>query len=75
MRAAGRAGSSSEELNGGKGRRRNQAAQRNSWKGINGAGSITMQPGDKFIIDTLQCTGAWNGIAGGSGGILTILES
>jgi len=42
---------------------------------INGAGSITMQPGDKFIIDNLNCTCAWNGIAGAAGGILTILES
>ena len=30
---------------------------------VNGAGSITMQPGDKFIIDTLACTTQWNGIA------------
>lgn len=42
---------------------------------INGPGSITMQPGDKFIIDTLNCTAGWNGIAGGGGGVLTILES
>ncbi len=42
---------------------------------INGAGSITMAPGDKFIIDTLNCTCAWNGIASGAGGVLTILES
>jgi hypothetical protein len=42
---------------------------------INGAGSITMQPGDKFIIDTLNCTCAWNGIASGTGANLTILES
>ena len=42
---------------------------------INGAGSITMQPGDKFIIDTLACTCAWNGIASGAGAVLTILES
>ena len=42
---------------------------------INGAGSVTMQPGDKFIIDTLQCSTAWNGIASGTGGQLTILES
>jgi hypothetical protein len=41
---------------------------------INGAGSITMQPGDKFIIDTLACTCAWNGIASGTGGALSILE-
>jgi hypothetical protein len=42
---------------------------------VNGAGSITMQPGDIFVIDTLQCTTAWNGIASGTGGNLTILES
>ena len=41
---------------------------------INGAGSITLQPGDKFIIDNLACTSAWNGVASGPGGILTILE-
>jgi hypothetical protein len=40
---------------------------------INGAGSITIAPGDKFIIDNLLCTTAWNGIASGSGGVLTIL--
>ena len=42
---------------------------------INGAGSITMQPGDKFIIDTLQCTSAWNGIAAAANAALTMLES
>lgn len=42
---------------------------------INGAGSVTMQPGDKFIIDNLNCTCAWNGIAAGAGAVLTILES
>jgi len=42
---------------------------------INGAGSITMQPGDLFILDSLQCTTAWNGIASAAGGNLTILES
>lgn len=41
---------------------------------INGAGSITMQPGDKFIIDNMQCTSAWNGIANQAGGVLTITE-
>lgn len=41
---------------------------------INGAGSITMQPGDKFIIDNLACSCAWNGIAAGAGGALTVLE-
>src|ERR1700704_2640426 len=33
---------------------------------INGAGSLTLNPGDKFIIDNLACTGAWNGIASGA---------
>lgn len=42
---------------------------------INGAGSITMQAGDKFVIDTLACTTQWNGIASGAGGVLTVLES
>ena len=42
---------------------------------INAPGSITMQPGDKFIVDTLNCTTQWNGIASGAGGALTILES
>jgi hypothetical protein len=42
---------------------------------INGAGSITMQPGDIFVLDSLQTTTAWNGIASGSGANLTILES
>lgn len=41
---------------------------------INGAGSITMQPGDKFIIDNLSCTTAWNAIASGTGGTLTMYE-
>lgn len=41
---------------------------------INGAGSITLQPGDKFIIDNLACSIGWNGIASGTGGVLTILE-
>ena len=42
---------------------------------INGAGSITMQPGDTFVIDTMNCTCAWNGIASGAGGVLSVLES
>lgn len=42
---------------------------------INGAGSITLQPGDKFIIDTIQCTTSWNGIAAAAGAVLTVLES
>lgn len=41
---------------------------------INGQGSVTIQPGDKFIIDNLNCTGAFNGIASGASGILTIWE-
>jgi hypothetical protein len=40
---------------------------------INGAGSVTLQPGDKFILDNLQATAPWNGIASGAGGVLTIL--
>lgn len=40
---------------------------------INGAGSVTLQPGDKFIVDNLSATSAWNGIAGAAGGVLTIL--
>ena len=43
--------------------------------GINLPGSITMQPGDKFIVDTLNCTTAWNAIASATGLALTILES
>src|SRR5438445_1923556 len=39
---------------------------------INGAGSITMAPGDKFIVDTLACTCAWNGISSGAGGAVTV---
>ncbi len=42
---------------------------------INGAGSVTMQPGDKFIIDTMAPTCAWNGIAQSTPGALTIFES
>lgn len=41
---------------------------------INGAGSITLAPGDKFIIDNLPCQCAWNGIASGAGGVVTFLE-
>ena len=40
---------------------------------INGPGCITLAPGDKFIIDNLLCTTAWNGIASGAGGALTFL--
>lgn len=42
---------------------------------IGGAGSITMAPGDKFIIDTFNCTNAWVGISAAAGGVLTVLES
>ncbi len=41
---------------------------------INGAGSVTMQPGDKFIFDTVAATCAWNGIAQSTVGALTIFE-
>jgi hypothetical protein len=41
---------------------------------INGPGSITLNPGDKFILDNLSATTAWNAIAGGAGGILTAFE-
>jgi hypothetical protein len=41
---------------------------------INSPGSITMLPNDKFIIDNIACTCAWNGISGGAGGGITILE-
>jgi hypothetical protein len=42
---------------------------------LNAQGSITMAPGDKFIIDTMNCTSAWVGVASAAGGVLTILES
>ena len=45
----------------------------NSVAVINGPGCITLAPGDKFIIDNLLCTTAWNGIASGTGGTLTFL--
>ncbi len=41
---------------------------------INGAGSVTMNPGDKFIFDNLACSTAWNGISGAASGALTFLE-
>jgi hypothetical protein len=41
---------------------------------INGPGSITLSPGQAFIIDNMQCTCAWNGIASASGAALTVLE-
>ena len=42
---------------------------------INGPGSVTMAPGDKFIIDTLNVTSAFNCVASGAGGVLTMFES
>lgn len=42
---------------------------------INGAGSITFNPGDKMLITDVNITGAFNGIASGSGGALTVWES
>jgi hypothetical protein len=39
---------------------------------IGGGGSVTMQPGDKFIIDNLQCTSSFNGVAASAAGVLTI---
>ena len=42
---------------------------------INGPGSVTMQPGDKFILETLFATCQWNGVAStATGADLTILE-
>ncbi len=41
---------------------------------INGPGSITLSPGQAFIIDNMQCTCAWNGIASVAGAALTVLE-
>ncbi len=43
---------------------------------INGAGSITMSPGDKLIIDVSFPSGCgWNAIASGALGVLTIWEA
>jgi hypothetical protein len=39
---------------------------------IGGPGCKNLNPGDVFIIDTLQCRGAFNGVAGGPGGQLTV---
>jgi len=39
---------------------------------IGGAGCKNLNPGDVFIIDTLQCRGAFNGIAAAPGGQLTV---
>jgi len=40
---------------------------------VSGAGSVNLNPGDKWIVDSLLCTSAWNGIAQGPGGVLTVL--
>lgn len=41
----------------------------------NAPGSITLAPGGgSFIIDTLNCAGAWNAISTLAGGSLTVLE-
>lgn len=42
---------------------------------IGGAGSITMQPGDKFIIDNMPCGCQWNAIAASGTGVLTAFET
>lgn len=42
---------------------------------IGGAGSITMQPGDKFIIDNMPCGCQWNAIAASAGSALTAFET
>lgn len=39
---------------------------------INGAGSITIAPGDKLIVDNLNVSAAFNAIASGPGGLLTV---
>lgn len=41
---------------------------------ISGAGSVTLSPGQAFIIDNMQCTCAWNAISSIAGGALTVLE-
>jgi hypothetical protein len=42
---------------------------------INGAGSVTMNPGDKFIFDNLACGIGWNAVAAAAtGGAITIFE-
>lgn len=41
---------------------------------INGPGSITMNPGDKFILDNLPTSMAWNGIAAAANAGFTVLE-
>lgn len=42
---------------------------------IGAAGSITMQPGDKFIIDNMPCGCQWNAIAASAGSALTAFET
>lgn len=43
--------------------------------GTNAPGSITLAPGGaSFIIDNLNCAGAWNAISTIAGGSLTVLE-
>lgn len=41
---------------------------------INGPGSVTLGPGQSYIIDTLNCGGGWNCIANAPGGALTVME-
>jgi aspartate 1-decarboxylase len=48
--------------------------QANAVAVINGAGSVTMQPGDKLILDTLFASCQWNGVASATGAFLTVLE-
>lgn len=42
---------------------------------INGAGSITLNPGDKMLIDNVNVTGAFNGIASAANTPATFWES
>ena len=41
----------------------------------NGAGSITLQPGQSIQLSDLSCSGAWNCVSNIAGGALTVLES
>lgn len=41
---------------------------------INGPGSVTLAPGQNYIIDTLNCGGGWNCIANAPGGSLSVME-